>query len=232
MSTLTTPKSAAINKDETASYDNARHEAFGERVVGMLNDASLTFMLSIGHRTGLLDTLKRLHRPATTHEIADESGLDERYVREWLGALVTGRVVDYEPSTRCYHLPSEHAAWLTREATPNNLAGIMQFMSMFGKIEDHVLDCFRNGGGVPYERFDRFHEIMAEESFQTIVSALDDHILPLVDGLVESLERGIDAVDVGCGRGLALMHLAERFPRSRFVGYDFSAEAIDWSTLR
>jgi SAM-dependent methyltransferase len=229
MSTLTSPTLAATDNAESTAFEATRHEAFGKRVVSMLNEASLTFMLSIGHRTGLLDTLKRLNRPATTHEIADEAGLDERYVREWLGALVTGRVIDYDPTTRAYRLPPEHAAWLTREATPNNLAGIMQFMSMFGKIEDHVLDCFHNGGGVPYEQFERFHEIMAEESFQTIVAALDDHILPLVDGLVESLERGVDAVDVGCGRGLALMHMAERFPRSRFVGYDFSQEAIDWA---
>ena len=102
-------------------------------------------------------------------------------------------------------------------------------MSMFGKIEDHVLECFRNGGGVPYEKFDRFHEIMAEESYQTVVAALDQYILPLVDGLPESLERGIEAADVGCGRGLALMELAERFPASRFVGYDFSPETIQWA---
>lgn len=229
MATVTSVSLETANSAETAQFDTARHEAFGERVVGMLNDAALAFMFSIGHRTGLLDTLRRLNRPATTHEIADEAGLDERYVREWLGAMVTGRVIDYDPGTRSYRLPPEHAAWLTREATPNNLAAIMQFMSMFGKIEDHVLDCFHNGGGVPYERFERFHEIMAEESFQTIVSALDDHILPLVDGLVESLERGVDAVDVGCGRGLALMHLAKRFPNSRFVGYDFSPAAIDWA---
>ena len=75
--------------------------------------------------------------------------------------MVTGRVVDYDPGTRGYRLPAEHAAWLTREATPNNLAGVMQFMSMFGKVEDHVLDCFHHGGGVPYEKFERFHELMA-----------------------------------------------------------------------
>jgi SAM-dependent methyltransferase len=144
--------------------------------------------------------------------------------------MTTGRVIDYEPRTRSYRLPPEHAAWLTREATPNNLAGMMQFMSMFGKIEDQVLDCFHNGGGVPYEQYDRFHEVMAEESYQTVVAALDDHILPLVDGLVESLERGVEAADIGCGRGLALMHLAERFPNSRFVGYDFSREAIEWAS--
>lgn len=229
MSAVTSTECSLADTTQTGQFDDARSEAFGQRVVGMLNEAALTFMLSIGHRTGLLDALKRLNRPATTHEIADESGLDERYVREWLGALVTGRVMDYDPGTRCYHLPPEHAAWLTRDATPNNMAGVMQFMSMFGKIEDHVLDCFHNGGGVPYEKFERFHEIMAEESFQTVVAALDDYILPLVDGLVESLESGVEAVDVGCGRGLALMHLAERFPNSRFVGYDFSDEAVNWA---
>jgi ubiquinone/menaquinone biosynthesis C-methylase UbiE len=214
---------------ESVGFDAERHEAFSERIVGMLNEASLAFMLSIGHRTGLLDALRRLDREATSHEIADEAGLDERYVREWLGSLVTGRVLDYVPRTRSFRLPPEHAAWLTRAATPNNLAGMMQFMSMFGKTEDLVIDCFHHGGGVPYEKFERFHEIMAEESFQTVVAALDDRILPLVRGLVEWLERGVEAADVGCGRGMALLHLANRFRNSRFVGYDFSKEAIDWA---
>ena len=230
MSLLTTAKHAPDSSIESTKFDAARHEAFGERAVGMLNEAALTFMLSIGHRAGLLDTLRRLNRAATACEIADEAGLDERYVREWLGALVTGGVIDYEPSTRGYRLPPEHAAWLTREAAPSNVACIMQFMSVFGKVEDHVLECFRNGGGVPYEKFERFHEVMAEESFQTVVTALEEHILPLVAGLGESLERGIDAADVGCGRGLALMHLAKRFPNSRLVGYDFSEEAIAWAS--
>jgi SAM-dependent methyltransferase len=223
--TTSTPADAA----PSPGFDPDRHAAFGERAVGMLNEASLTFMLSLGHRSGLLDALRRRDRPATSHEIAEASGLDERYIREWLGALVTGRIIDYDPQTRGYRLPPEHAAWLTREATPNNLSGIMQFMSILGKVEDHVLECFQSGGGVPYEKFERFHEVMAEESFQTVVSALDDHILPLVDGLVASLERGVEAVDVGCGRGLAVMHLARRFPNSRFAGYDFSREAIDWA---
>jgi SAM-dependent methyltransferase len=226
---MSAPTSTSVAPAAAASYDDARHDAFGERVLGMLNHASLAFMFSIGHRTGLFDALRRLNRSATAHEIADEAGLDERYVREWLGALVAGRVIDYEPGIRAYRLPPEHAAWLTREATPNNLAGLMQFMAMFGKIEDQVLECFYQGGGVPYEKFERFHELMAEESFQTVVSALDEHILPLVDGLVPALECGVEAADVGCGRGMALMHLARRFPNSRLTGYDFAPEAIDWA---
>lgn len=231
MSTLKQPESAITEDSQAAPFVVARSEAFGERVVGMLNEAALTFMLSIGHRTGLLDALTRLKRRATSHEIADEAGLDERYVREWLGAMVTGKIVDYDPTSRSFRLPPEHAAWLTRQATPNNMAGIMQFMSMFGKVEDLVLECFYQGGGVPYREFDRFHEIMAEESFQTVVASLDDHILPLVEDLVDKLERGILVVDVGCGRGLALMPMAQRFPKSQFVGYDFSEQAIQWASV-
>lgn len=227
---MSTSPSAVLEPRAAAPFDADRHEAFSLRVTNMLNEASLTFMLSLGHRSGLLDGLRRLDRPATSHDIADETGLNERYVREWLGAMTTGRVIDYDPHSRCYRLPPEHAAWLTRAATPNNLAGLMQFMALFGKVEDRVLDCFHNGGGVPYEQFDRFHEVMAEDSLQTVVAALDEHILPLVDGLLESLERGVEAADVGCGRGLALMHMARRFPRSQFVGYDFCADAVAWAT--
>ena len=229
MSTLKLQVDQVSKPESTGPFDQDKHEAFGDRLAGMLNEAALTFMISLGHRSGLLDAMQRLNRPVTTHELADGSKLNERYIREWLGAMVTGRIINYDAEAKTYHLPPEHAAWLTRSAAPNNIAVETQFMAMFGKVEDHVLDCFHNGGGVPYEKMDRFHEIMAEESFQTVVSALDEHILPLVDDLVPKLERGIDAVDVGCGRGMALMQMARRFPNSRFRGYDFNPEAVDWA---
>src|SRR5262249_61444281 len=85
---------------------------------------------------------------------------------------------------------------------------------------------FRHGKGVPYSAYTRFHEVMAEESAQTVVAALDGHILPLVPGLVGRLARGLDVLDVGCGAGRALMRMAEMYPASRFTGYDGSEEAI------
>ena len=97
---------------------------------------------------------------------------------------------------------------------------------MLGGVEDEVVRCFREGGGVPYASYPRFHEVMAEESDQTVAAALLEHILPLAPGLIERLESGIDALDVGCGRGHAVLALAARFPRSRFVGVDLSEEAI------
>jgi 2-polyprenyl-3-methyl-5-hydroxy-6-metoxy-1,4-benzoquinol methylase len=198
-------------------------------MIRLLNDAALAFMLSIGHRSGLFDTLLNLEDWSTCEEIARAAKLDERYVRERLGALVTGRIIDLDPAGERYRLPAEHAAWLTRQATPNNLAGITQFMSRFGKVEDEVLECFRHGGGVPSEQFDRFHEVMAEDSAQSIVSALDQHILLLAAGLTDSHAAGVQSADVGCGRGLALMHLAARFPDTQFSGFDLAEAAIAWA---
>jgi len=94
-----------------SDFDTARAEAFAGRVAGMLNDSFVVLMTSIGHQTGLLDTMGEL-APATSDEIARAAGLDERYVREWLGAMVTGRIIEYEPDGRTYRLPAEHAACL------------------------------------------------------------------------------------------------------------------------
>ena len=88
------------------------------------------------------------------------------------------------------------------------------------------MECFKRGGGLPYSAFPHFHEVMAEDSGQTVVAALTDHILPLVPGLSERLEDGIDVLDVECGSGRALNLMARSFPNSRFTGYDFSEEAI------
>ena len=102
----------------------------------------------------------------------------------------------------------------------------MQYIPVLGFVEDEIVDCFKNGGGVPYSSYPRFHQVMAEDSGQTVVAALTDAILPLVPGLVGTLEKGIAALDVGCGSGRAVNVMAARFPRSTFFGYDFSEEAV------
>ncbi|WP_428634464.1 class I SAM-dependent methyltransferase [Sedimenticola sp.] len=204
-------------------------EAFAERLVEILNGGAISLMTSIGHRTGLFDAMSRLP-PQSSQAIAEAAGLNERYVREWLGAMYTAGFVDYDPEPGHYHLPAAHAAWLTRDASPNNVAVFAQYIPLLGQVEDAIINCFYNGGGVPYERFGRFHEVMAEDSGQTVVSALFEHILPLVEGLESRLEQGIDVLDLGCGRGQALLVLAKAFPNSRFTGYDFSSEAIDWAS--
>lgn len=209
---------------EPATLDADAVQAFAERMLGCFNEAALALMISIGHRTRLFDVLAHLP-PATTHDIAAAAKLSERYVREWLGAMATGGIMEYDQAANRYWLPAERAACLTRQATPNNMASVAQWMAVLGSVEDRVVEAFSHGKGVPYSAYGRFHEVMAEESGQTVVAALDDHILPLIPGLKELLTQGIDVVDVGCGRGKALLHLASKFPKSRFVGIDVSDQA-------
>jgi SAM-dependent methyltransferase len=213
----------------TQAFDTTRAAQFAERFVEILNGSALALMTSVGHRTGLFDALAE-RGPSTSEELAEQAGLDERYVREWLGAMATGRFVELDPETGRYALPAEHAAWLTRAASPDNLAVMAQYVGILGSVEDDIVRCFREGGGVPYERFTRFHDVMAEDSTQSVLTALFDHILPLVPGLTDRLEEGIRVADLGCGRGRALAQLARRYPRSSFVGMDLSKEAVVWAT--
>ncbi len=210
----------------TPAFDETRSEAFAERFLTALNESSLMMMLSIGHRTELFDALDGLDW-STSQQIADAAGLDERYVREWLGAMVTGRIVDHRAADKTYKLPAEHARWLTRRVTPENLSVTAQWISVLGCVESKIVDAFKTGGGVPYECYERFHETMAEESAQTVVAALQEHILPLAEGLEAKFQRGITVLDVGCGSGRAVCALAQAFPNSRFTGYDLCADAID-----
>lgn len=162
----------------------------------------------------------------SSQEIATTAACNERYVREWLGAMVTGGIVAYDAEAETYLLPAHHAALLTRTAGSNNFARTFQFLAVMAEVETPIVECFRNGGGVPYEQFTRFHEVMAENSDGNVVEGLFTNILPLVDGLAERLEDGIDVLDIGCGSGHAMIALAKRFPNSRFVGRDLCEKPI------
>src|SRR5262245_15132800 len=158
------------------SFDQKRSDLFGERIMGTLNEAALSLMVSIGHRAGLFDLMTE-QPPRTGEELAQRAGFNERYIRDWLGAMVTSRVVAYDAATGKYMLPQEHAVFLARKFSPNNVALFAQYIPLLGSVEDDILDCFRNGGGVPYEKYPRFHEVMAEDSGQSVLSSLFSHIL-------------------------------------------------------
>ena len=211
-----------------SGFDRRRADAFAGKALVALNNGALCLMMSIGHRTGLFDVMRQLP-PARPQDIADRAGLNERYVREWLGAMATGGVVEFDPATSRYSLPAEHAAFLTRAAAADNMAVFAQYIALLGCVEDDIVACFRKGGGVPYEKFPRFHEVMAEDSCQSVLSSLESHILPLVPGLTDRLANGIRVLDAGCGQGRILTRLAECYPRSRFVGMDISREASGYA---
>ena len=209
----------------TQELDAAKAGAFAGRMGEVMNGASLALMASIGHQTGLFDTMADL-APSTSQQIAEAAGLNERYVREWLGAMTTGGVVEYDGAGATYSLPPEHAASLTRAAGPDNMAQWAQYIPLMASVEEGIVESFRNGGGLPYSAFPKFTKLMAEESAQIFDATLIDVTLPLVPGLVDQLKAGIDVADVGCGSGHAINLMAQAFPNSRFIGYDFSDEGI------
>ena len=205
--------------------DQAQVEAFAGRLLGILQGGAQTLLLSIGHRTGLFDTLATLP-PSTSQQIADAAGLNERYVREWLAGMVVSRLVEYAPADKTYLLPPVHAAMLTRAAGPKNMAPVARLLGMGAGVEREIVECFRNGGGVPYSSFVGLTQLLADLNAPIVDATLIQSTLPLVPGLGDRLRAGIDVADVGCGAGHPGNVMAKAFPNSRFVGFDFSEESI------
>lgn len=203
-------------------------DEFAESLIGTMNSAAMAMMISVGIRSGLFETMKGM-KPAASGEIAQAAGLNERYVREWLGAMTAGGIVLCDPDGPRYRLPASHAACLTAEGEMGSFTAAMQLLPSMATVEDGIVECFRKGGGLSYDHFPRFHEVMAEDSRYTVVEALDEYLLPLIPNGIVNLEKGIRVLDIGCGRGRAMIWMAERFPKSSFVGYDLSAEATSWA---
>ena len=217
---------------EAPVIDTARAEAFAERVGHLIDAGATAAMISLGHRLRLFDEMALQPGAFDSQALAKSAGLAERYVREWLAAMVVAGIVEYRPTDRRYRLPPEHAACLTADGALGNLAVYAQHVALFGKVEDLALENFRTGGGTRYDDYPCFHQVMAEDSGQTVVAGLFEHVLPLAPGLEERLRDGIDVMDAGCGRGAALIAMAGRYPASRFVGYDLGADAIEFASAR
>lgn len=204
--------------------DPQRTRAFGERLLDLLTGNVLTMLIGIGHQTGLFEAAAR--GPATCAELAGRAGLDERYVREWLGAMVTGRVFEYEPGTARYTLPAEHAALLTG-ARSANVGPVAAMLTNLGAVLPSVRRCFTEGGGVPFAEFAAAAGDSLGENWRNIYDEhLVDGFLGAVPGLLERLRAGARVLDLGCGTGRAVTVMAREFPASRFVGLDLSPAAI------
>jgi 2-polyprenyl-3-methyl-5-hydroxy-6-metoxy-1,4-benzoquinol methylase len=205
--------------------DPAAVGEFAGRIFGAYGQGMLAFMVDLGHRTGLFDAAVR--GPATSQELADRAGLHERYVREWLGAVVTGGIFEYDAKNSVYTLPAVAAACLTGPGA-NNVAPFSGFIAHMGTHLQDVARAFKEGGGVPYSAFrPGFTDIMDAGSRHVFDGTLIDLVLPMAPGLVDSLAAGARVADIGCGTGHALVLMAKAFPDSTFVGYDLATDAIE-----
>jgi SAM-dependent methyltransferase len=221
---MTTTRDGTAAPAPEPALDEDRVAAFAEQLFGTYTAGTVSLMVDLASRTGLLDALGA--GPGTGAELAARAGLAERYVRECLGALVTAGMVGYEPGTGRYTLPPEHAVCLTGPGS-SNLAPFSRVVGLLGRHVGAVAEAFRTGGGVPYEAFrPEFTDVMDGLSRGAFDGQLLDGILPLTGELPARLAAGARAADVGCGTGHAVNLMARAFPASTFTGYDLGADAI------
>jgi SAM-dependent methyltransferase len=222
--TITEETSTEETSLEPTEVDAAATEEFAGKLVETITGGLLTCLIEIGRRTRLFELATA--GPATSVELAERGGLNERYVREWLAAMTTAGIFEYNPDERRFWLPAEHAAVLTGN-TYDNLAPVAYLVSAITRHGDAVARCFTEGGGVPWEAYlPEMHDIMDVLWQPMYRDILVQQILPLAPGLVEKLEAGTRVADVACGSGNGTRALAQRFPNSTFVGYDLDADAI------
>jgi len=205
--------------------DRKRVQDFARKLFGFYTSGMLTLMVELGYRSGLFEAAAR--GPATSAELAERAGLDERYVREWLAGMTAGGVFEYAAAARHFTLPAEHAQCLTGPSS-RNLAPNSQTLRMLAGRLPEVADCFRTGGGVPYSAFQPDFTESQDASWRRLYDGLlIKGFLPLVPGLVTRLQSGIRVADVGCGTGHAINLMAREYPRSTFSGYDIGEAAIE-----
>ena len=212
------------------TLDQAKMEAFVHKVFGDTSATLTTTLAALGDRLGLFKDLAA-HGPATSGELATRTGIHERYAREWLGGMASAGYLEYEPTSRRFTLPPEHAPVLAQERGPVFFGGVYQMMTGMNGVLDQLTAAFRAGGGVPQSAYtEDLWDGMERFSINWFENLLTQQWLPAMPDVQAKLERGVQVADIGCGRGQALIKLAQAFPNSRYIGYDIFGPTITRAT--
>lgn len=209
------------------ALDQAKVEQFVGRVLSDTSATLTTLLAAVGDRLGLFKELAA-NGPATSEALASRAGIKERYAREWLGGMATAGYVHYDPGTRRFTLPPEHAPALAQEGGPFFFGGVHEMLPSLAAVLDQVTESFRNGGGVPQSAYDN-HLWDGMERFTNawFENLLIQQWIPAMPDVHTKLQQGAVVADVGCGRGRAVIKLAQAFPNSRYVGYDVFQPSVD-----
>lgn len=202
------------------TIDEERAEAFVGTVLTNYGAAFAGILVGIGDRLGLFKDLAA-RGPATSVELARRTGTDERYIREWLSQMLAVGYLEYDPAAGRYTLPAEHVPVLAQEGGPVFFGGMHQMLLGLGDSLPLLLDAFRHGGGVPQSAYGPdWWEGMSRFTSGWFENLLLPVWLPEMPEVRAKLEAGCTVADVGCGRGLGIVRMAQAFPRSTFVGFD------------
>jgi SAM-dependent methyltransferase len=211
----------------TREIDQGKLEEFMGRFVGDLGASLSAALVVIGDRLGLYRAMAD-GEPLTADELAQRTNTDPRYVREWLSNQAAGGYVSYDPQEQVFFLTPEQSLALAQEGSPAFVPGAFQLATALIKDEPKITAAFGSGEGVGWHEHN--HDLFAgtERFFRPGYSAnLVSAWIPALDGVQEKLEAGASVADVGCGHGASTLIMAEAFPRSRFVGFDYHDGSIE-----
>jgi 2-polyprenyl-3-methyl-5-hydroxy-6-metoxy-1,4-benzoquinol methylase len=197
------------------------------RVVGDMGGAFVMALGYIGDRLGLFKAMAGSGQ-MSSQELAAKTGLNERYVREWLRAMVAAEYLDFEPSTGKYVMSEEQAFVLANEDSPMFVGGGFHFTTPSLWNVPKIMEAFRKGGGISYSEIGDEIPVAIERFFGPgYRNFLAKEWLAAVPGLTARLERGAEIGDVGCGCGQSSVAMAKAFPKSRVLGIDYHAPSIE-----
>ncbi len=202
------------------------HQFIGQ-ILGDLGGAFSIPLVRIGDTFGLY---KALHKdgPMTSSELADKTGLAERYLREWLSAQAASNYLSYDPDSARFELPPEQAMVFADETSPVYMLGAFDTCVANIRNQEAIEKVFKTGEGLTWgDQPDCLFCAVAKFFRPGYQSHIVQDWLPALDGVVAKLERGAKVADVGCGHGISTAIMAEAFPNSEFVGYDFHDGSIE-----
>ena len=224
--------SSTATSSPQPSLDQSKQETFIGKVLADTSGTMTTVLASIGDRLGLFKDLS-VNGASTSSELAARTGIHERYAREWLGGMVTAGYLEYDPAAHRFRLPAEHAAALAQEGGPFFFGGIYQMFPAMVGVFDQVTEAFRNGSGVPQSAYSPvFWDGLERFTAGWFENLLLQQWIPAMPEVEAKLQRGAQVADVGCGRGRAIIKLAQAFPASHFVGYDVFGPAVEQASER
>ena len=207
--------------------NEAKLEAFMGQAVADMGAIISAPLIQIGEKLGLYKAMAHAG-PLTSQEVAERSGAAERYVREWLRNQAAGGYITYDPDSDRYTLPDEHALALADEDSPFYILGVYDSIASLYADEDQLLEAFRSGRGMGWHEHDHRLFRGTERFFRPGYRAhLVSEWIPALDGVQAKLEQGAKVADVGCGHGASTVIMAEAFPNSQFVGFDYHEASIE-----
>jgi SAM-dependent methyltransferase len=211
----------------TRPIDQAKLDEFMGRFVGDLGATVSAALVVIGDRLGLYRAMGDGGR-LTAEELASRTGTDARYVREWLSNQAAGGYISYDPGSERFYLTPEQSFALAQEGSPAFVPGAFQAMTSLIKDEEKIGDAFVGGHGVGWHEHHHDLFVGTERFFRPGYAAnLISSWIPALDGVQAKLESGGRVADVGCGHGASTILMAQAFPRSEFVGFDYHEASIE-----